>query len=209
MMPTLDPSDVTLVADLALAIALALYFALGRPRVWYRDRLGWVIFGYALAVVALLGLIVYGIVFGQKVDEPIRFVVGAGLGVALIAKLRAIHMERVAGRMPGARPYSVNTEGIPIMSNLDPKDYKNGERISLVAGETVTSDSPKVTLGNAKAVAAAVSATLVAGLTVLGAALSDNVVTPGEWIAVGIAVLGGPLFVGGATYYARTTVKGN
>lgn len=102
----LDPSDYALVIDFVLAVVLALFFSLGRPRVWYRDRLGWVIFGYAVAVVALLGLIVYGIVFGQKVDEPIRFVVGAGLGVALVAKLRAIYLERKRGRMPGSRPYS-------------------------------------------------------------------------------------------------------
>lgn len=99
----LEPSDITLIIDALLAVFLAGYFALGRPRAWFRDRLGWVIFGYALAVVALLALIVYDIVFGQKVDEPVRFVVGAALGVALVAKTRAIHNERRAGRNPGIR----------------------------------------------------------------------------------------------------------
>lgn len=104
-MPSLEPSDVLLFADFMLAIALAAYFALGKPRVWPRDRLGWVIFGYAVAVVALLGLIVYGVIFGQRVDEPFRIVVLGGLGVALVAKTRAIYLERRRGRMPGARPY--------------------------------------------------------------------------------------------------------
>lgn len=105
-MPSIEPSDITLIIDLVLAAVLAVYFALGRPRVWYRDRLGWVIFGYACAVVALLFLIVYGIVFGQAVTEVVRFIVGAGLGVALLAKTRAVYRERRAGRLAGARPSS-------------------------------------------------------------------------------------------------------
>jgi hypothetical protein len=103
-MLSLDPSDYALMLDLILAIAFALVFTLGRPRVWYRDPLGWVIFGYAVAVIALLGLIVYGIVFGQKVGEPLRFTVGTLLALALLAKTWAIHQERRAGRMPGQRP---------------------------------------------------------------------------------------------------------
>lgn len=93
-----DPSDYALLIDFILALFLALYFSVGRPRTWYRDRLGWVIFGYAVAVVALLGLIVYGIVFGQKVDEPIRFLVGGLLGVALVAKTWSVYRERREAR---------------------------------------------------------------------------------------------------------------
>ena len=39
--------------------------------------------------------------------------------------------------------------------------------------------------------AKAIVAALIAGLTTLGGALSDGHVSPGEWIAVAIAVLGG------------------
>lgn len=95
----LTPSDIALVIDLILAIALALYFAIGHPRVWHRDRLGWVIFSYAMATVGLLTLIVYGIVFGQKIDEIVRFTVSAGLGVALVAKTNSVRRERAIGRM--------------------------------------------------------------------------------------------------------------
>jgi hypothetical protein len=66
-------SDVMLLVDFVLAVLLAGYFALGHPRVWYKDRLGWVIFGYAVTTIAFVGLIAYAIVFGQKVDEPVRF----------------------------------------------------------------------------------------------------------------------------------------
>lgn len=204
----LDPSDYALSLDLLLAVALALFFAIGRPRVWYRDRLGWVIFGYAVATVALLSLIVYGIVFGQKVAEPIRLLVGIGLAVALAAKIRAVHNERARGRMPGTRPYSADTEGIPVMTNLDPKDYRNGERVSLAAGETVTSDSPKVDLGPAKAIVATVATAVSMALGALGVALTDEIVTSGEWVAVAIAFLAGTGLVGGATYFAKTTVTG-
>lgn len=92
--------------------------------------------------------------------------------------------------------------------NLDPRLYKNGEKISLAEGETVTSDSPKVELGNAKAIVATIAAAVVGGLTTLGGALTDNVVTPGEWVAIALATIVGSGIVGGATYVARTTVTG-
>lgn len=101
---TLSPSDWALIIDLVLAVVLAVVFALGRPRVWFRDRLGWVIFSYALATVALLSLIVWGIGFGQPIDEPYRFAVAFCLGLALVAKTVTIIRERRAGRQPGTRP---------------------------------------------------------------------------------------------------------
>jgi len=93
------------------------------------------------------------------------------------------------------------------MTNLDPKDYKNG--VPVASGETVNSASPAITIGPAKAIAATVAAALVGGLTTLGTALSDNVVTPAEWVAVALAVIVGSGIVGGATYVTRTTVTGN
>lgn len=111
------PSDYALVLDFALASFLALYFAVGTPRTWFRDRLGWVIFGYAMSTVAFVGLIVYGIVFGQKVPEPIRLIVGAAFAVALLLKIFAIHQERVEGRIAGERS---TPTGRKIMSNPTP-----------------------------------------------------------------------------------------
>ncbi len=81
--------------------------------------------------------------------------------------------------------------------------------VALHVGETVTSDSPTVTLGPAKAIVATVGAALVGGLTALGAALTDNVVTPGEWVAVALGFIVGSGLVGGATYVARTSVTRN
>lgn len=100
------PSDIALIGCFFVALALTIYFALGKPRVWFRDRLGWVLFGYALATDALLALIVYGVVFGQRVEEPLRLLVALALGAALIAKIWAIFRERRRGRRPGMRSYS-------------------------------------------------------------------------------------------------------
>lgn len=99
-----DPSDFALMACLVAAVDFSGAFALGRPRVWPRDPLGWVIFLYSLAVVALLVLIVYGIVFGQKVDEPYRFAIAVFLLGSLIAKRWILHRERVKGRRANERP---------------------------------------------------------------------------------------------------------
>ncbi|QDP45531.1 membrane protein [Microbacterium phage FuzzBuster] len=99
----LDPSDFALLLDFVLALVLLLFFAFGKPRTWTQDRLGWVIFGYALTTVAFVGLIAYAIVFGQKVAEPIRFLVGIGMAVALALKIWAVYRERRAGRLANVR----------------------------------------------------------------------------------------------------------
>jgi hypothetical protein len=82
-----------------LAVILAGYFALGRPRVWYKDRLGWVLFGYALTTVSFVGLIAYAIVFQQKVDEPVRLGVSTLMAFALTAKIFAVYSERREARL--------------------------------------------------------------------------------------------------------------
>lgn len=98
MMYDLEPSDIMLLICFGLALFLALYFALGYPRSWWRDRLGWVIFGYALTTVGFIGLIAYAIVAGQKVTEPVRFVVGLAMAVALAWKTWAVYRERREAR---------------------------------------------------------------------------------------------------------------
>lgn len=97
-MHTLEPSDYTLLLDFVLAVFLMGYFALGKPRTWYRDRLGWVIFGYAVVTVAFIGLIAYAIIFEQKVVEPVRFIVGLLMAGALVAKILAVYRERREAR---------------------------------------------------------------------------------------------------------------
>lgn len=93
------------------------------------------------------------------------------------------------------------------MSNLDPKQYKNGKLITeLEVGETVSSASPAVDLGVAKTVVSAIGGALVGGLTALSTALADEVVTSQEWTTVALATIVGSGLVAGATYFTPTSV---
>jgi hypothetical protein len=90
------------------------------------------------------------------------------------------------------------------MTNYD----VNGEKVSLVAGETVSSASDQVDLGPAKAVAATVATIAVAFLGALGVAITDNVVTGQEWVTIAIATIVATGLVGGATYLAPASITG-
>lgn len=92
------PSDIALLVDFVLAVFLMLYFALGKPRSWYKDRLGWVIFSYSAVTVGFIGLIAYAIIFDQKVVEPVRLLVGIFMAGALTAKILAVYRERREAR---------------------------------------------------------------------------------------------------------------
>lgn len=118
------PSDYALMACFGLATFLAAYFALGKPRIWYKDRLGWVLFSYAVMTFLFLGLIAYAIVFEQKVAEPWRFAVGTGMAVALTLKIFAIHRERAGSRIaPDQSPTGRNgTMSTPDLSLEEIKD---------------------------------------------------------------------------------------
>lgn len=91
-------SDAVLLTSFIVGLIFSASFALGRPRAWFRDRLGWVIFLYSLAVDALLFLIVWAIVFGQKIGEEYRLLIAVALLGTLIAKIWIVHLERAEGR---------------------------------------------------------------------------------------------------------------
>lgn len=114
------PSDISLLICFGLATFLMLYFALGKPRSWIRDALGWVIFGYALVTFFFVGLIAYAIVFEQPVPEPIRLLVGVLMAGGLVAKTWAVYGERRKGRI--ARLAA--TERTPLMSTPVPEPSK-------------------------------------------------------------------------------------
>ena len=109
------------------------------------------------------------------------------------------------------------------MSNLNPREYRNGkliettvggaipaDAVAVAAGETVNTASPSITLGPAKAIAAFVATIAVAFLTALGSALTgDGIVTGPEWVTIALATIVGSGLVGGAAYVTRTTVTGN
>lgn len=85
-------------------------------------------------------------------------------------------------------------------------NYNGGSTAPLAVNETVTSDSPKVSLGKAKAIAAAIGGLFVAVGPVLTTALADGALDLNEGIAIGIAVLVGLGVPGLGVYYTPTTV---
>lgn len=94
-------SDVLLMLCVIPAAWFVLAYGIGSP--WWRvGRHGWlgvVTFLHSLSIALLLTLIVYGIVFGQRVDEPYRVVISALLIVALTSKCVLLHHERREGRL--------------------------------------------------------------------------------------------------------------
>jgi hypothetical protein len=66
---------------------------------WWPDPLGWVTALYNLAVLGLLGLIVYAIFVGERVPEVWRFIFAAFLFTALWGKVVILHEERRKGRL--------------------------------------------------------------------------------------------------------------
>lgn len=96
------------------------------------------------------------------------------------------------------------------MPDLDPYAYKNGEPVAALAvGETVSSASPKVELGTAKAVVAAVGGVVTAlAMWLTGDPFADGALDLGEGIALLFAVAGGLGIPGLGAYLAPTKVTG-
>lgn len=76
----------------------------------------------------------------------------------------------------------------------------------LFAGETVTSDSPKVELGKSKAIVAAIGGVVAAVAPVLTVTLADGAIDLNEGIALAIAVLAGLGIPGIGAYIVPTKV---
>lgn len=194
MLATFDPSDYFLVIDLALALIFLGYFSLGHPRVWYRDRLGWVIMSYALAVVALLCLIVYSIVFGQRVDEVVRSAVALTLGAALLAKTWSMRQERRGARAPLTNPLPKN--GVLPMTNRTP-----GRHAAIAAAKVELAPwYPVQRVMRSVIGALVVLVPLLNGLFIAAAEYlkvqEDVVVSPGFFLALNAAIATTSLVIG-------------
>jgi hypothetical protein len=79
----------------------------------------------------------------------------------------------------------------------------------IVPGETVSSSSPKVTLGTAKSVAGSITTTVLAFLTAVLFANGDEVITANEWLSIGIATVIGAAAGFGIPYITPTKVTAN
>lgn len=76
----------------------------------------------------------------------------------------------------------------------------------LAVGDTVSSTSPAVHLGPAKAIAGGIVGTTVAFLSALIVANSDEAVTSGEWLTVALATVLGGAAAFGITWATPTSV---
>lgn len=79
----------------------------------------------------------------------------------------------------------------------------------LAIGETVSSTSPAVTVGPAKAIASGIVGTAVAFLGGLTVAFADEVVSGQEWINVALVTVLGAAAAFGITYATPTSVRAN
>jgi cytochrome c oxidase subunit IV len=70
---------------------------------WWRHPVGWILLGFPISVGLLLTLIIYGVVFGQRVDEIYRIPVMALLVIMMIGKIVAVHISRREGRLERRR----------------------------------------------------------------------------------------------------------
>lgn len=97
----LSVSDLLLLFCLLPAAWFFLSYGIGSPwwRIWRHGWLGVVTLMHSLSVLLLLALIDYAIVFGQRVDEPIRVAISGLLAFALASKVVILHYERHNGRL--------------------------------------------------------------------------------------------------------------
>ena len=95
----LTPSDIVLLYCGAAAAAFFVVYTL--TAAWWRVRrygwLGVVTALHSFSIMCLLFLIIYAIIFGQKVDEGYRLAVSIAVAVALTSKSIVYIHERVRG----------------------------------------------------------------------------------------------------------------
>lgn len=90
-------SDFLIFAAVPFALWFTLSYAIGSP--WYTHPLGIITLLTSLSVCSLLVLIVYGMITGERIGEPIRVLVALGLLVSYLAKTVILHVERHRGRI--------------------------------------------------------------------------------------------------------------
>lgn len=93
----LQTSDWLMFAFAALLLFFVLDYGTGTP--WWKAPVSTFVFEYGFSVLALIGLIIYGVVFGQRVEEWARIPVMFGLCVGIIGKIVVLKISRREGRI--------------------------------------------------------------------------------------------------------------
>lgn len=90
------PSDWNMVIFGLLILVFVIDYGFWSP--WWTHPIGWIVLIYGISVLALVFLILYGMVAGQRVDEWARFTVTLMLDVGIIGKIVILHYERKQGQ---------------------------------------------------------------------------------------------------------------
>ncbi|UVT31312.1 membrane protein [Microbacterium phage Marcie] len=93
----MQTSDWLMFTFAALLLFFVLDYGTGTP--WWKAPVSAFTFEYGIAVLALMSLIIYGVVFGQRVEEWARIPVMFGLCVGMIGKIIVLKVSRRQGRI--------------------------------------------------------------------------------------------------------------
>lgn len=66
---------------------------------WWADPFGWIILGGALSLGAFLIIVIYAVFAGERINEPVRFVLLLGVLLSWIGKDVILHETRREGRL--------------------------------------------------------------------------------------------------------------
>lgn len=97
----LAPSDYLILASALVLVWFMIDYGIFTP--WWRFRengfIGLAILLASGSTMGLIFLIGWGVVFGQRVGEPVRVLVTAGLFAGIVLKIIILHHERKVGHL--------------------------------------------------------------------------------------------------------------
>lgn len=105
---TATVSDYMLLIFAAGVLWFTLDYGLGSP--WWRGPIGYVVLAYSLSVLALMFLIIWGIVAGERVDEWVRQIVGVTLIGGIVGKIVILRVSRREGKIESRRRAAAEAE---------------------------------------------------------------------------------------------------
>ncbi|QKO02795.1 hypothetical protein SEA_KELCOLE_42 [Microbacterium phage Kelcole] len=114
----MQTSDWLMFTFAALLLFFVLDYGTGTP--WWKAPVSGFTFEYGLSVLALMSLIIYGVIFGQRVEEWARIPVMLGLCVGMIGKIVVLKVSRHEGRIE-RRARRLHLEGVSSASTLRPE----------------------------------------------------------------------------------------
>jgi hypothetical protein len=97
----LQPSDWLMFAFLGVQLFFVLDYGIFTP--WWRHPIGWIVLEYGVGVLILMSLIVYGVVYGQRVDEWMRTIAMLMVLLGAIGKEIILKVSRREGRIERRR----------------------------------------------------------------------------------------------------------